>query len=216
MTKRRPTVKENGSSSIFSTFPIGLTASDDEVIARLRAELSRGDEPEVSQRQVIRLALRFAGQTNVKGRRFSLIRNETASVMEERHFGQDKILFCACKRLRRKRTSPLRCCRRLISRLSSRSQNGLPLLHKIPRAKSAIVVGADMLRRELDPVPEAARGLRLEKLRNEVHDVPELLRRAIAARPAEQRRLLNAMAVCALEGCWFPLTVQIAGLTLTR
>ena len=84
MTKRKRTVKENGSSSIFSTFPIGLTASDDEVLARLCAELSQGDEPEVSQRQVIRLALRFAGQTNVKDRRFSLIRDETASVMEER------------------------------------------------------------------------------------------------------------------------------------
>jgi NB-ARC domain len=77
----------------------------------------------------------------------------------------------------------------------------------------AIVVGADMLRRELDPVAEAARGLRLERLRNEVHDVPELLRHAIIARPEEQRRLLDAMAVCALEGFWLPLTVEIAGLT---
>jgi hypothetical protein len=39
------------------------------------------------------------------------------------------------------------------------------------------------------------------------------LRRAITAQPEEQRRLLDAMAVCALEGFWFPLTVAIAGLT---
>jgi hypothetical protein len=83
----------------------------------------------------------------------------------------------------------------------------------VERLPIAIVVGTDMLRRELDPVPEGARGLRLERLRNEVHDVAGLLRRAIAARPEEQRRLLNAMAVCALEGFWFPLTVEIAGLT---
>jgi len=61
----------------------------------------------------------------------------------------------------------------------------------VERLPIAIVVGADMLRRELDPVPEAARGLRLERLRNEVHDVAALLRRAITARPEEQRRLLN-------------------------
>jgi hypothetical protein len=92
MTKRKRTAKENGSSSIFSTFPIGLTASDDEVIAKLRAELSQEDEPEVSQRQVIRLALRFAGQINVKDKQFSLIRDETASVMEERRLkrGREK------------------------------------------------------------------------------------------------------------------------------
>ena len=84
------------------------------------------------------------------------------------------------------------------------------------RLPIAIVVGADMLRRELDPVPEVARGLRLERLRNEVHDVAALLGRAITARPEQQRRLLNAMAVCALEGFWLPLTVEIAGLTETQ
>jgi tetratricopeptide (TPR) repeat protein len=89
----------------------------------------------------------------------------------------------------------------------------LEFAERVERLPMAIVVGADMLRRELDPVPEAARGLRLESLRNEVHDVAALLRRAITARPEEQRRLLNAMAVCALEGFWLPLTVEIAGLT---
>jgi hypothetical protein len=89
----------------------------------------------------------------------------------------------------------------------------LEFAERMERLPIAVVVGADMLRRELDPVPEAARGLRLERLRNEVNDVAALLRRAITARPEEQRRLLNAMAVCALEGCWLPLTVEIAGLT---
>jgi len=84
---------------------------------------------------------------------------------------------------------------------------------RVERLPIAIVVGADMLRHELDPVPEAARGLRLERLRNEVNDVAALLRRAIAARPEQQRRLLNAMAVCAIEGFWLALTVEIAGLT---
>jgi hypothetical protein len=60
----------------------------------------------------------------------------------------------------------------------------------VERLPIAIVVGADRLRRELDPVPEAARGLGLERLGNEVHDVAALLRRAITARPEEQRRCL--------------------------
>jgi len=84
---------------------------------------------------------------------------------------------------------------------------------RMERLPIAIVVGADLLRTELDPVPETARGLRLERLRNEVQDVSTLLRRAIVARPEQQRRLLNAMAVCALEGFWFTLTPEIAGLT---
>ena len=89
----------------------------------------------------------------------------------------------------------------------------LEFAERVERLPIAIVFGADMLRRELDPVPEAARGLRLERLRNEVHDVAALLRHAIAARPERQRRLLNAMALCAIDGFWLPLTVEIAGLT---
>jgi TIR domain/NB-ARC domain len=88
----------------------------------------------------------------------------------------------------------------------------LEFAERVERLPIAIVIGADMLRSELDPVSEAARGLRLERLRNEVYDLAALLRRAIAARPEKQRRLLNAMAICALEGFWFPLTVEIAGL----
>jgi tetratricopeptide (TPR) repeat protein len=89
----------------------------------------------------------------------------------------------------------------------------LEFAERMQRLPIAIAVGADLLRHELDPVPEAARGLRLERLRNEKLDVAALLRRAITARPEQQRRLLNAMAVCALEGFWLPLTVEIAGLT---
>jgi hypothetical protein len=90
----------------------------------------------------------------------------------------------------------------------------LEFAERMERLPIAIMVGADILREEFDPIPKAARGLRLEKLRNEVHDVPELLRRAIKARPEKQRRLLNAMAVCALEGFWHPLPADIAGLTI--
>jgi tetratricopeptide (TPR) repeat protein len=89
----------------------------------------------------------------------------------------------------------------------------LDFAERMERLPIAIVVGADLLRHELDPVPEAVRGLQLERMRNEKLDVAGLLRRAITARPEQQRRLLNAMAVCALEGFWFPLTVEIAGLT---
>jgi hypothetical protein len=73
---------------------------------------------------------------------------------------------------------------------------------RMDRLPIAIVVGADMLRWELDPVPEATRGLRLERLRNEVHDVGELLRRAITARLELERRLLSAMAICTPESFW--------------
>jgi hypothetical protein len=88
----------------------------------------------------------------------------------------------------------------------------LEFAERVERLPIAIVVGADLLRRELDPVPEAARGLRLKRLRNEVHDVAALLQRGIAARDERERRLLGAMEVCAPEGFWFPLTVEIAGL----
>jgi tetratricopeptide (TPR) repeat protein len=89
----------------------------------------------------------------------------------------------------------------------------LEFAERVERLPIAIVVGADMLRSELDPIPEAARELRLERLRNEVHDVAALLRRAITARPEWERRLLYAMAICSPEGFWFPLTLQIAGLS---
>src|SRR6516162_9766586 len=65
----------------------------------------------------------------------------------------------------------------------------LEFAERVERLPIAVVVGADLLRYELDPVPEAVRGLRLERLRSEVQDVAELLRRAITVRPERQRQL---------------------------
>src|SRR6202162_871967 len=59
----------------------------------------------------------------------------------------------------------------------------LEFAERVERLPIAIVVGADMLRRELDPIPEATRGLRLERMRRGGHDVAAVLRRAITARP---------------------------------
>jgi hypothetical protein len=80
----------------------------------------------------------------------------------------------------------------------------LEFAERVERLPIAIVVGADMLRHELDPVPEAARGLRLERLRNEVHDVAALLRRAITARPEEQRPAALPVARLAAGGAAEP------------
>jgi tetratricopeptide (TPR) repeat protein len=89
----------------------------------------------------------------------------------------------------------------------------LEFADRVERLPIAVVVGADMLRREIDPIPEAAQGLRLERLCNEVHNVAELLRRAIAGRSERERRLLYAMAICSPEGFWLPLAVQVSGLS---
>jgi hypothetical protein len=69
----------------------------------------------------------------------------------------------------------------------------LEFAERVERLPIAIVVGADMLRSELDPVPEAAREQRLENLLNQVDELIALLRRAITALPERERRLLNAM-----------------------
>jgi len=75
----------------------------------------------------------------------------------------------------------------------------LEFAEKVERLPIALVIGADLLRRELHPVPEAVRGLRLEQLRDEVHDVADLLKRAIIARLERERRLLEAMASACLK-----------------
>ena len=77
----------------------------------------------------------------------------------------------------------------------------LEFAERMERLPIAIVVGADILRTELDPVPEAARALRLEKLRNEVHNVAALWRRAIAARPEEAMRATGLSMRRCCE-CW--------------
>jgi hypothetical protein len=57
MPKPQQTSGQNG---LFSWIAIGLTPSDDRLILRLQAELSAEGQPEVTKRQVVRLAVRFA------------------------------------------------------------------------------------------------------------------------------------------------------------
>jgi tetratricopeptide (TPR) repeat protein len=84
---------------------------------------------------------------------------------------------------------------------------------RMERLPIAVSVGADLLRREFGPLDQAARGLAVAKLRNEIHDVSGLLQRAIEAQDECGQRLLAAAAVCAPEGFWLPLAAKIAGLT---
>jgi hypothetical protein len=65
----------------------------------------------------------------------------------------------------------------------------------------------------LIPYPRRRAGCGLSACATKSMTSPLLLRRAIDARPEDQRRLLNAMAVCAIDGFWLALTVEIAGLT---
>ena len=89
----------------------------------------------------------------------------------------------------------------------------LAFADSVDRLPIAIAVGADLLRRQLDPLDEAAQGLQLEKLQNEVLDVPSLMRRAIEARTEIERRLLAAASLCVPMGFWMPLTTAVSGLT---
>jgi hypothetical protein len=89
----------------------------------------------------------------------------------------------------------------------------LDFAERVERLPIAVAVGADLLRRQFAPLTEAARALVLERLRNEVQDVPGLLERAIEAQGPLEQRLLEASAVCAAEGFWLPLAIQIAGLS---
>jgi tetratricopeptide (TPR) repeat protein len=88
----------------------------------------------------------------------------------------------------------------------------LELAERFERLPIAMVVAANVLRRELDPVDQAAQGLRIERLRDTAHDVPGLFQRAIEAQPLRERKLLQAAAVCVANGFWLPLAVRIAGL----
>jgi tetratricopeptide (TPR) repeat protein len=83
---------------------------------------------------------------------------------------------------------------------------------RMERLPIAVSVGAELLRREFGPLDQAARGLALAGLRNEVHDVSGLLQRAVEAQDEDGQRLLAAAAVCAPEGFWLPLAAKIAGL----
>ncbi len=85
-------------------------------------------------------------------------------------------------------------------------------MESLPLAVSA---GAEFLRNEFGPLDQAARGLRLAQLRNEIHDVPGLLQLAIESQGPEESRLLLAASVCSQEGFWLPLVLSIAGLNST-
>jgi REP element-mobilizing transposase RayT len=92
----------------------------------------------------------------------------------------------------------------------------LDFAERVERLPIAVTVGADLMRREFGPLTEAARGLALERLRNEVQDVPGLLERAIEAQGPLEQRLLEASAVCAPDCFWLPLAIEIAGLSQTE
>jgi len=83
---------------------------------------------------------------------------------------------------------------------------------RVGRLPIAVVVAAAVLAGEFGPLDEATRGLRLERLRDEVHDVAGLLQRAVDSQPERERKLLKAMAACAQEDFWLPLAGEITAL----
>jgi hypothetical protein len=88
----------------------------------------------------------------------------------------------------------------------------LSLAARVERLPIAVAVAAEMLSRQFGPLGEAARGIELVKLKNEIHDVPGLLQRAVESQPEREQGLLRAMAVCHPDGFWFPLAAEVAGL----
>jgi tetratricopeptide (TPR) repeat protein len=84
---------------------------------------------------------------------------------------------------------------------------------RVERLPIAVAVAAEMLSRYFGPMGEKAKVLELERLRNEVHDVPGLLQEAINSQSEREQKLLHAMAVCHQEGFWLPLAGEIAGLS---
>ncbi len=87
---------------------------------------------------------------------------------------------------------------------------------RVERLPIAVAVAAEMLSRQFDPLDEAARALELERLRNEIHNVPDLLQRAIDTQAEREQQLLQAMAVCHPDGFWLPLAGRIADLDDTQ
>jgi tetratricopeptide (TPR) repeat protein len=88
----------------------------------------------------------------------------------------------------------------------------LQLAERVEWLPIAVVVAADVLRREMDPLDRAAPGLQFEKLCDAAHDVPGLFQRAIRSQSAQARNLLYAAAICAPTGFWLPLAGTIAEL----
>lgn len=88
----------------------------------------------------------------------------------------------------------------------------LQLADRFERLPIAVVVAAEVLRGELDPVDQAAKGLQIERLCDAAHDVPGLFQKAIEAQQPQEQRLLLAASVCAPNGFWLPLAGAIAAL----
>lgn len=88
----------------------------------------------------------------------------------------------------------------------------MDLAARVEQLPIAVAVAAEMLARQFDPLDESAQALRLDELRNQVHDIPELLKHAIASQPEQEQQLLHAMAICHPDGFWFPLASSISGL----
>lgn len=90
------------------------------------------------------------------------------------------------------------------------------LAERVERLPIAVAVAAEMLSRQFGPMGEEAKTVELERLQNEVHDVPSLFQEAINSQGEREQQLLQAMAVCYPEGFWLPLAADIAGLNQTE
>lgn len=87
---------------------------------------------------------------------------------------------------------------------------------RVERLPIAVVVAADLLRREFGPLNEATRAIKLAELRSEVHDVPGLLKRAVESQPEDEQTLLKAMSACSPDGFWLNLAAHISGVEWKR
>ncbi len=87
---------------------------------------------------------------------------------------------------------------------------------RVEQLPIAVAVAAEMLSRQFGPLDETARALALERLRNEIHNIPGLLQRAIETQAKHEQQLLQAMAICHPDGFWLPLAGHIANLDGTQ
>ncbi len=90
------------------------------------------------------------------------------------------------------------------------------LAERVERLPIGVAVAAEMLSRQFGPMGEEAKGLEMEQLKNEIHDVPSLFQKAINSQDEQEQRLLQAMAICHPEGCWLTLAADIADLSPTE
>ncbi len=90
------------------------------------------------------------------------------------------------------------------------------LAQRVERLPIAVAVAAEMLSRKFGPMGVEAKGLEMELLKNEIHDVPSLFQKAINSQDEQEQSLLQAMAICHPEGCWLVLAADIAVLSPTE